>query len=228
MNKLERITELLKEKASVKQDVFHHGKEIFAQLKETAQEVANELFDKYSNVDKRVKIKFEDTSAQEFRLIVGGDILLFHMHTNVFNYEKSHYFWQMSYFKEDPSRSYGVTIQVYNFLTDSLRLERVNDLGFLIGRIFINRENHFLLESRTKLNTRYPKLNYQIFTKDIQKEVIYCLLIYSMEFELNLPPYSQVQTVTVRQALDFKKRNKILTSKRLGFQLGNGDTNNFE
>lgn len=228
MNKLDKITDLLKEKASVKQDVFQHGKEIFKQFKESAQEVVDELRDKYSAIDDRVKLKFEDINAQEFRLIVGGDILLFHMHTNVFNYEKSHYFWQQSYFKEDPARSYGIIIQVYNFLTDSLQLKRDNDLGLLIGRLFINKENHFLLESRRKLNTRYPKLSKQIFSKDIQKDVIYCLLIYSMEFELNLPPYSQVKTLTVRQALDFKSSNKVMTSKRLGFQLDKQDTNNFE
>lgn len=227
-NKIEKITSLLKEKASVKQDVFYNGKLVFKELKNTASTMIDQLAESYASVDERVNILFEDVSAQEFRITVGGDVLLFHMHTNVFIYDKSHYFWQQSYFKEDPSRGYGAIIQVYNFLTDSLKLERENDLGFLIGRIFVNRDNHFAVESKRKLNTRYPHLNKQIFTKEAQKELIYCLLIYSMEFELNIPPYSSVQKVSVRQALDFKNRNKVVTSKRLGFQFGEDKTKDFE
>lgn len=227
-SKQEKITALLKSKASVKQDVFHHGKKVFAELKKTANSVIKDLAKNYSSIDSRVSLKFEDISEQEFRIIVGGDVLLFHMHTNVFLYDRSHYYWKQSYFKDDTSRAYGAVIQVYNFLTDSLKLERENDLGFMIARIFVNRENHFMVESKQKLNTRYPHLNKQVFTKELQKELIYCLLIYSMEFELNIPPYSSVQTVTVRQALDFKNRNKVVTSKRLGFQFGQQKTKDFE
>lgn len=226
--RFENIIELLKDKASVKQDVFLHGKIIFKEFKETATEIINDLSAKYSSVDPRVKLIFEDINDQEFRIVVGGDILLFHLHTNVFLFDKSHYYWQQSYFKEDRSRAYGAIIQVYNFLTDSLKLERENDLGILIGRIFLNRENHFMVESKQKLNTRYPYLSKQVFTKKNQKELIYCLLIYSMEFELNIPPYSDVQTVSVKQALDFKNRNKVVTSKRLGFQFGSQKSKNFD
>jgi len=226
-NKFETIISLLKEKASVKQDVFQHGKSEFKTLKETAAQIIAELSASYADVDPRVKLKFEDISKQEFRIIFGGDVLLFHLHTNVFLFDKSHYFWQQNYFKEDASRAYGAIIQVYNFLTDSLSLERENDLGFLIGRIFLNRENHFMVESKQKLNTRYPHLNKQKFNKEYQRELIFCLLIYSLEFELSIPPYSQVQTVSVKQALDFKNRNKEVTSKRLGFQFGGQKTRDF-
>jgi hypothetical protein len=229
MNKrFENIIELLKDKASVKQDVFLHGKTIFKEFKETASEIINDLSSRYSAVDPRVKLIFEDINEQEFRIVVGGDILLFHMHTNVFLFDKSHYYWQQSYFKEDQTRAYGAIIQVYNFLTDSLKLERDNDLGFLIGRIFLNRDNHFMVESKQKLNTRYPYLSKQEFTKEYQRELIYCLLIYSMEFELNIPPYSQVQTVSVRQALEFKNSNKVVTSKRLGFRFGGQKSKDFD
>lgn len=218
MNELDKLSELLRSKASVKQDVFQHGKKAFSELKENAKTFIHDLSKPYQKVDPRVKIKIEDVSDQEFRLIVGGDVLLFHMHTNVFQYDKSHYYWQQSYFKDDSTRSYGIIIQVYNFLTDSLVHKRENDLGYLIGRIFINRENNFILESRSKLSTRFPYLNSQKFTKEEQKKIIGCLLIYSMEFELNIPPFSNVQTLSVKQAQDFKSRINIMTAKRLGFR----------
>ena len=148
----ENIIELLKTKATVKQDVFTKTKEDFCFLKETAISYIGELSELYKEIDNRVVIKVEDINAYEFRIFIGGDILVFHMHTNVFQYPKSHYFWQTSYFKDDPARSYGGMIHIYNFLADSLQLNRENDLGFLIARLFINRENHFALEGQKKLN----------------------------------------------------------------------------
>lgn len=225
---LNKIFELLRSKASVKQDVFFHGKEVFGELKKNAGELINEIAKVYNSEDPRVKVHYEDVSAQEFRLTLGGDILLFHMHTNVFQYDKSDYFWKHSYFKEDITRSYGIVIMVYNFLTDSIKLERENDLGYLIGRIFINKENHFSLESKLRLKTRFPYLNKQVFDKESQEKILSSLLSHSMEFELNLPPFGQVQTVTVAQAQDFKNRIKTKTAKKLGFQFGDENASEIE
>ena len=116
MKEIDKISDLLRSKASVKQDVFQHGKEVFSELKENAKIFIHELSESYKKIDPRVKINIEDVSEQEFRLTVGGDVLLFHMHTNVFQFDKSHYYWQQSYFKDDPSRSYGILIHVYNYL----------------------------------------------------------------------------------------------------------------
>jgi len=228
MKEFEKLTDLLRSKASVKQDVFQHGKTAFTEFKKTAKEFINLLATSYKEIDNRVKIGFEDVSEQEFRLIIGGDILLFHMHTNVFQYDKSHYYWQQSYLKDDPSRSYGVMIRVYNFLSDSLLLSRENDLGYLIGRIFVNRDNNFVLESKLKLSSHFPYLNRQSFTIDLQKEIINCLLVFSMEFELNIPSFTQVETVSVRQAQEFKSKNKLVTAKRLGFQFRDANSNDFD
>lgn len=214
------IIELLKTKASVKQDVFINTKDAFCFLKETAQSYVAELSKLYRETDSRVVIKVEDINAYEFRIFIGGDILVFHMHTNVFQYPKSHYFWQTSYFKDDTTLSYGGMIHIYNFLADSIQLNRENDLGFLIARIFINRENHFVLEGQKRLNRMFNNLKDQVFDEPNQCKLIECLIQFSMEFELYIPPYKQVQTVSVKQAQDFQRKIKIKTSKRLGFKFG--------
>ena len=216
----ENIIELLKTKATVKQDVFTKTKEDFCFLKESAKSYIDELSKLYKETDSRVVIKVEDINAYEFRILIGGDILVFHMHTNVFQYPKSHYFWQTSYFKDDPTRSYGGMIHIYNFLADSIQLNRENDLGFLIARLFINRENHFALEGQKRLNMLFKNLKDQVFDEPSQCKLIECLIEYSMEFELYIPPYKQVQTVSVKQALDFQRKIKTKTSKRLGFKFG--------
>jgi len=219
-HEFENIIELLKTKATVKQDVFTNTKEAFCLLKETAKSYIEELAELYKETDSRVVIKVEDINAYEFRILIGGDILVFHMHTNVFQYPKSHYFWQSSYFKDDPTRSYGGMIHIYNFLADSLQLNRENDLGFLIARLFINRENHFALEGQKKLNMLFKNLKDQVFDESNQCKLIECLIEFSMEFELYIPPYKKVQTVSVKQAQDFQRKIKTKTSKRLGFKFG--------
>ena len=219
-HEFENIIELLKTKASVKQDVFANTKKDFGFLKETAKTYIDELSELYKETDNRVVIKFEDINAYEFRILIGGDVLVFHMHTNVFQYPKSHYYWQTSYFKDDPTRSYGGMIHIYNFLADSLQLNRENDLGFLIARLFINRENHFALEGQKKFNMLFKNIKDQIFDEPSQCKLIESLIEFSMEFELYIPPYKQVQTVSVKQAQDFQRKIKIKTSKRLGFKFG--------
>lgn len=228
MKDIDKIIDLLKNKASVKQDVFAHGKSAFNEFKESAKELIYELAENYSKVDPRVKLLFEDKNEQEFRIVVGGDILIFHMHTNVFQYDKSHYFWQQSYFKEDSTRAYGIMFRVYNFLADSITFNRENDLGYLIGRIFVNKENHFVLESKLRLGTHYTNLSTQLFTKELQRKVILCLLHYSMEFELTVPHYTNVQTISIGQALDFNNSIKTQTVKRLGFKFGSDKSSDFE
>ena len=44
-----------------------------------------------------------------------------------------------SYVKEDKNRSYCGVIHLYNFLADSFKYNRLNDVGYLIGRVFIIR-----------------------------------------------------------------------------------------
>jgi hypothetical protein len=219
-HEFDKLIELLKTKASVKQDVFNNTKSSFLFLKETTKIFIAELSDSYKSIDDRVNINVKEINEFEFRVTIGGDLLVFHMHTNVFQYPKSHYYWQTSYFKDDPSRSYGGMIHVYNFLADSILLNREKDLGFLIARIFINRENHFAVEGQKRLNILFKDLKNQVFDEPSQCKVIECLVEFSMNFELYIPPYKQVQTVSVKQALDFKKSIKLKTSKRLGFEFG--------
>ena len=73
------------------------------------------------------------------------------MHTNTF-YLKNHHIWNSSYVKEDKYRAYCSVINVYNFLSDSFKYNRVNDLGFMIGRIFINKEKHFFTEGNGRMS----------------------------------------------------------------------------
>ena len=65
---------------------------------------------------------------------------------NVFDFEKTHKVHRTSYVKKDKGNFYCGMINVYNFLADSFKYNRVKDSGYLVGRLFINQDLHFFVE----------------------------------------------------------------------------------
>ncbi|MCC6690704.1 MAG: hypothetical protein IT235_04155, partial [Bacteroidia bacterium] len=141
------ILKSLKEKASMKQDVFKNTFDTFLLLKTVVKDVVNRLKE-YNKTDERIIIDYKEVGDHQLQIHVAGDTLIFYMHTNIFDFDKSHRIWKTSYVKEDPNRSFCGMIQVFNFLSDSFKYNRVNDLGYLIGRIFINKELHYFVEGK--------------------------------------------------------------------------------
>ena len=143
METQEQILSLLKNKSVLKQDVFHNTIAQFNSLKEVLKTTIQELTNQFGNTDSRVTFEYRDRGAFQCEIRVAGDLLIFQMHTNVFQFEKDSSFWQTGYLKESPENSYVGTINVYNFLSDSFRYDRTSDIGYLLARVFINKENHF-------------------------------------------------------------------------------------
>ena len=100
--------------------------------------MASEFHTKHKDEKNLVPFEFHDKSEFEAELRFGGDVLIFFMHTNIFEFSRDHEVMKTSYVREDPDRSYCGTILIFNFLADSFHYNRENDLGYLIGRIFIN------------------------------------------------------------------------------------------
>src|SRR6218665_3223921 len=142
------ILRTLKEKSSVKQDVYANTLKAFKTMKAVAKALAADLKKEASEIDKRVVIDYKDKGEFEFELRVAGDLLIFSMHTNIFEFDKNHQMWRNSYIKEDNSRSFCGIINIYNFLNDSFLYNRVNDLGYVIGRVFVNKEDHYFVEGK--------------------------------------------------------------------------------
>ena len=71
---------------------------------------------------------------------------------NVFDLPKNHAFKNSDYLKNDVERSFCGIINIYNFLSDSYRYKRLNDEVYLIGRIFINKDNNFFVEEKNQLD----------------------------------------------------------------------------
>ena len=108
------IIRTFEEKSILKQDVFENTKNVFVDMKTVLRQLIKDLKTEVANKDKRVKVEYTSNSQFEARLKFGGDILIFHMHTNVFDFDKSHHMWKSSYIKEDRARAFCGMISIYN------------------------------------------------------------------------------------------------------------------
>lgn len=220
----ELIVNLLKDKSTMKQDVFKNTIQTFGMVREICKEVSHDLKSEIDKTDKRVSLNFLDVNQHAFQLKVAGDMLEFYMHTNVFEFEKSHPMHKTGYIKKDPHNSYCGIINIYNFLADSFQFNRVNDLGYLVARIFVNREMRFFIEAKGPIGIKYNSFSAEPLTKEHLKEMIYDFMIFVISFDLFTPPFDAVREVTVNEMQEKTSSISLRTGKRLGY----GTTDSYE
>ena len=212
------IMKTLKEKSSLKQEVFHKTIKVFDELKSIVKEVVVELKEEASKIDKRLIVDYREKAPYEIELKVAGDILFFHMHTNVFEFDKSHPIWKTAYVRDMPSRSFCGMICVYNFLADSFKYNRTTDVGYMIARAFINNEHHYFVEGKRQLGFLYNDFPNKEINREALKNIVTSSIIYALDFDLLTPPFEAMQEISVSQMLEASENMRIKTGKRLGFR----------
>lgn len=216
-----QILSTLKGKSCLKQDVYGLTKEVFDQLKTQLQDYCNRLESEVCPVDDRLRIEYREQGDFACEATIAGDVLIFVMHTNVSRFEDDHRAWNTSYLKEDENRGYCGTIHVYNFLADSFRHNRVNDVGYLIGRLFVNKDRHFFVQGKRPLGLLFNDFVNDELTKKRLQEVIEAAILYTLDFDLFSPPYEQIQQVSVQEMMLINQSTFLHTGKRVGYKFQN-------
>jgi hypothetical protein len=216
----ETLYRLVREKAILKQDVYHNTLDVFANLKAVLAETVKDISANYGGNDSRVEFHFRDRGDFQAEVKIAGDVLVFYMHTNVFQFDKSNNLWKSSYLKEHEENSYVGIINVYNFLSDSFKYQRVSDVGYLIARIFVNKENHFMVQGKRQLGFLYNDFINSTLDKDAMRSIIDSALLYTIDFDLLAPPYENLQQVTVDEIQSVTTSTNLATGKRVGFRFG--------
>ena len=212
------ILNMLRTKSGMKQDVYAHITTVFNQLKTAVQEVAYDLAEAMASTDKRITVKYTDKGEMACELKVAGDTIIFHMHTNVFKLDQTHSLWKTSYMAEDELRGYFGVINMYNFLSDSFKYNRERDLGYLVARLFLNKDGRFFVQGKRQLGFLYNDLANNTIDPATLKQVIHSAILYVLDFDLLTPPYDQVNQVTVSEVNELNANMQISTGKRLGFR----------
>ena len=219
------IINILNEKASTKQDVYRKTQEIFIDLQKILKQKANRIFKEIKEKDKNIEVSFSSKGKFEAQIKFSGETLLFHMHSNIFTLPNNHSLYKTKYIKEDSLRIFFGVIHVYNFLSDSLKYNRVNDSGFLISRIFINKDLQFFVEGDQEIGYLFNDFLKQKINNEYLNKIIDVLMIHALDDDLVAPEFNRVREIYVHQILDMNSNQKIKTSKRLGYKFS-FETNN--
>lgn len=217
------ILQLIEDKSSLKQDVFELTKKKFSEIREVLEQTVTELESEFADKDNRIQFYYKKKGDFEAEVKVAGDILIFHMHTNVFQFDKSHSMWRSSYLKDNENNGFVGIINIYNFLADSFKFNREGDSGYLIARIFVNHEGHFLVQGKRQLGFLYNDFVGSVLTKDKILEIVESAILYTLDFDMLTPPYQHMQEVTVGAIQAQSENLNIRTGKRLGFKFSNDD-----
>ena len=205
-------------KAGLKQEVYAKTLDAFNGFKREA----NALTEDYHKREKQTKwpipFEYKDRGTFEFELKFGSDVLVFFMHTNVFEFSRDHEVMKTSYIRQDKQRSYCGIIHIFNFLADSFKYNRTNDIGYLIGRVFVNRESHYFIEGKREIGLLYHNFATAQLDARAIGSIVHSSIEYTLNFDLLTPPYDNMKEVTVLEMQTTLDNLQMRTGKRLGFK----------
>lgn len=212
------IVKLLKEKTSTLLNVREETSKIFKTLKVVVAQIAHELAAEAAKFDKRIVVQYKEKSEFEVWLTIAEDVLVFYMQSNVFSFDRTHPVWQTSYLKNNETNAYCGSISIYNFLSDSFKYSRSNDMGYLIARIFVNHELHYFVEGKRQLGFLYNNFSSAVLNKEAIHDIATSAILYTLDFNLFAQPFDNVKEISVSVMEEESNKMQIQTGKRLGFR----------
>ncbi|MCF0212462.1 MAG: hypothetical protein HUK17_06180 [Bacteroidales bacterium] len=219
------LKDTLFNKSLLKKQIYDTTVNAFALFRSTAKDLIVSLRSDPRAQTEDMRLAFTDRGDFEFELRFGSDVLIFLMHTNVFEFSRDHQVMKTPYIKEDPSRSFCGVIHIYNFLADSFDYDRDNDLGYMIGRVFINSEGHYFIEGKRELGILYTNFNKSVISAENVQTILESAIQYAVNFDLLTPPYDEIKVVSVGEMRNNFGKKSMVTAKRLGFRF-QADTEN--
>jgi hypothetical protein len=201
-NPSESIFSSLVERGLLKKNIIDGTRDVFSQIKVLLKDFYSQLNDylKEQNID--LDVAYTDRNDTEVELRLSDDVLFFTLNTNVYRFDLEHHIWQSPYIEEDPNRADCGMILIYNFLSDSFKYNRNLDTGYLIGRIFVNKDKHLFVEGKRQLGFLYSDIENGLATDKLLQDIIKSAIVYTMNFEIHVPAYDAMKEMTVQQKLD--------------------------
>lgn len=211
------ILDNLKGRAALKQDVYKEVCQVFKELVASLEVLSGKLREDIAEV-KDVELELRELNPFETMLKFGSDVLIFSMHTNVFYVNPAHFIHKSAYVKDDNSRAYCGVIHVHNFLADSIKYNRINDTGYLVARIFVNRERHFFVEGRGQFGFLFEDFTNSVLVKPLIDNIVELAINHSIEFDLIAPDFENIQAISLMDKQLQFGNSGYQTDKQLGYK----------
>jgi hypothetical protein len=214
---LDFIKNMLESKSDAKQRTYKHLLSSFQLLKEEAKAVVEELNKRTNPDDKEVTVEFLEVSKHEFQVKLAGDLLIFVLHTNVVTLPQDHPIMQDAYIQQKDVNRYFGQLNIYNFMSDSLKFNRVNDPGYLVARVMINHENRFFVEGEGPITNLFTGISEAPVSGAYLQLLVKLALTIAIENDLMAPPYQEVKFITLYQKLEHTP--ELGGGQKIGFKM---------
>jgi hypothetical protein len=214
---LDFIKNMLENKSDAKQRTYKHLLETFALLRNESRIIINDLKNRARPGDKEVTIEFKEVSLHEFHVKLAGDLLIFVLHTNIVTFAPDHVVMQDPYIQQNEVNRYFGQINIYNFMSDSLTFNRVNDPGYLLARLMINHENKFFVEGEGPLTQLFNQISDVPISVEYLQLLVKLSLTIAIENDLMAPPYQEVKFITLYQKQEHTP--ELGGGQKIGFKM---------
>ncbi len=211
------IVDTLLTKSTAKQRAYKNVCKAFRQLKEESKKLIAVLNERTAEKDEDITLEVEEVSDQEFHVKIAGDLMVFILHTNIITLSKDYSFNDSDYVKEDPYRKYLGQINVYNFMADSVKFNRLNDPGYLLARIMVNCENHFIVEGDQVLNSMFEAYSSKPLEPADLNILIQLIISEAVDNDLVAPPFAMIRGITLQQKI--ARTESLGAGNKIGFQM---------
>ena len=214
---LEHIQRMLENKSTAKQITYKILISAFETLARESKRVVGELKKKVKSSDQDVTVDFKRINEQEFQVKLAGDLLIFVVHTNIVTFDEGHEVMKDPYIKENEINRYFGQIMIYNFMSDSIKFNRVNDPGYLLARLLVNHDGRYVVEGEGKLGVVYSHISPAPITEHDLNILVKLALTLAIENDLMAPPYPDVKFITLYQKLE--KTQELGGGQKIGFRM---------
>lgn len=209
---------ILNSKGRLERKVFENTFIAFNLLKKASAELNMAYRIQYGSDPTAIPFIYEDRGEYEAYLQFSGDVLVLTMHTNIFEFSRYHEVMSTTYIREDKERSYCGIINIYNFLSNSFRYNRLNDIGYLIGRIFVNKDLSYFIEGKREIGLLYNHFGNEALDETAARKIIESAMLYAINFDLLTPPYDSLKEISLGEMKSIVDGSALKTGKRLGFR----------
>lgn len=220
-DRLDDIVNGLHQKSVTKQAIYRNTKATFERMKDIAQDIVGELTERVTKQDADVLIEYRNISEFEFHVKFSGDMLMFIMHSNVITFPEDYELMRNAYIEEDFRRRFFGQILAYNFMADTLKYNRLDDPGYLVGRMLVNIDRHFVIEGVKQMDLPYDRISQNVINNKTLRLIIESAMVAAVNNDLMGQDVSEIERITLKQ----KHENMITQPRKVGFRVSHELTN---
>ncbi len=213
-DRLDQIFDGLKQKSTAKQAIYRNTLATFDCLRAVSQELVVELASKRPPLDASVVLEYRSINDMEFHIRFSGDLLVFVMHSNIVTFPDDYGPMPSAYVSGDFRRRFFGHIMAYNFMADSIKYQRLNDPGYLVGRLLVNIDNHYFLEGVQQLELPNNDMSDNVMTTEAMRLFIESAMIAAVNNDLIAPPLTEIQKINVKQKIE---NQQVSRGSKVGF-----------